>query len=319
VDEVDLLPNLGIGTSLTILRGFLGAVLVGFLLSSRPSGWLGWIPALIYWVAILVDVFDGYFARITNHVTELGTRLDMEFDGWGVLIASALAVQYGQVLVWYLLVGLARYLFLGWGWLRTRFGKPVYDLPPSVRRRAMAGVQMGFIGVMLLPIFSPPGTYLAATLFMLIFLVGFLLDGLWMSGLIKPQLATHGRKYSRSYTDILLLSVRILTIGILVVMVATNIDFQEAESIQTLARYGVLLVLSVLEAVVIVMLFLGAAGRAAALAVLLMLGVHQMYASLTLFQYALVVGATLIFFFGTGPYSLWTPEDRLIRFKAGER
>jgi hypothetical protein len=36
----------------------------------------------------------------------------MSMDGWGILVASFLAVLYDQVPTWYILVGLARYLYL---------------------------------------------------------------------------------------------------------------------------------------------------------------------------------------------------------------
>ena len=34
-------------------------------------------------------------------------------------------------------------------WLRKRRGAPIYDLPPSVNRRVIAGLQMGFLAVIL--------------------------------------------------------------------------------------------------------------------------------------------------------------------------
>ena len=43
--ELDLLPDLGWGNRLTLLRGLLVAGMMGFLLLPRPEGWLAWIPA----------------------------------------------------------------------------------------------------------------------------------------------------------------------------------------------------------------------------------------------------------------------------------
>lgn len=37
--------------------------------------------------------------------TRLGEMLDLELDSLGVLVAAMLAVSYGQVSAWYLLVG----------------------------------------------------------------------------------------------------------------------------------------------------------------------------------------------------------------------
>jgi CDP-diacylglycerol--glycerol-3-phosphate 3-phosphatidyltransferase len=123
---------------------------------------------------IVIDCFDGYLARLHNEVTRLGAMMDMSLDGLGMLIGVLLLIQFGQVPALILLVGLARYLFLLGIWIRRRIGKPIYELPENPLRRQFAGAQMGFIGVILFPVFSPPGTYLAAMLFALPFFLGFL-------------------------------------------------------------------------------------------------------------------------------------------------
>jgi FtsH-binding integral membrane protein len=80
-----------------------------------------------------------------------------------------------------------------------------------------------------------------------------------------------------------------------------------------------MLLLAVLETIVGVMLVLGAAGRVAAIMALVLLGVNQMYASLTSEQILLAFAYTAILFIGSGALSLWTPENRLIYRRAGER
>ena len=90
--ERKLLPNFGAGNQLTILRGFILAFLFGFLFSPWPQGWLAWIPGLLYTIAALADLFDGYLARKFNQETLLGEKLDLSLDGLGVLIASTLLV-----------------------------------------------------------------------------------------------------------------------------------------------------------------------------------------------------------------------------------
>jgi CDP-diacylglycerol--glycerol-3-phosphate 3-phosphatidyltransferase len=176
--EQVLLPSLGAGNTLTFVRGVLVAGLAGFLFWPRSEGWAAWIPGVFYTVAGLLDYLDGYLARITNHTTRLGELLDLNVDGIGVLAATLLVVQYGQAPWWYLLVGLVRYLFVFGLWLRRRLKLPIYDLPPSIRRRAFAGLQMGFLFVMLWPVFTPPATHLAALVFSVPFLGGFLYDWL---------------------------------------------------------------------------------------------------------------------------------------------
>jgi CDP-diacylglycerol--glycerol-3-phosphate 3-phosphatidyltransferase len=142
-DEARLLPTLGVGNVLTMVRGLALGLLAGFIFLPWPSGRLAWLPALLYTLAILTDYFDGYLARITHHATVLGETLDIEFDALGILVATSLAVHYHQLPWWYLLIGFSRYLYLSGIWWRKRRGQPVNDLPPSVHRRIIAGTQMG--------------------------------------------------------------------------------------------------------------------------------------------------------------------------------
>ena len=160
-----LLPTLGYGNGLTLTRGLAICLLAGFLFSPRPPGLLAWVPALLYTLSSIIDYLDGYVARVTGHSTVLGEILDMEFDGLGMLVAITVAIQYGQLPWWYLILGLGRQLFIGGIWLRNRLHKPIYEMTPSENRRLIAGFQMGFMTVILWPIFSPPTTTLACVLF----------------------------------------------------------------------------------------------------------------------------------------------------------
>ena len=191
--ESSLLPAFGPGNMLTLARGLVMALLAGFLFLPRPmDGLLAWTPAILYTVLATLDYLDGTVARVTNQATVLGERLDGAFDALGLLIAVGLAVWYGQLPVWYLLVGLSRYLF-SWGiWWRERQGKPLYELPPSRNRRLLAGFQMGFISVILWPLFSPPGTTLAGVLFAAPLLAGFGRDWLVVSGRLAPDFPAYG-------------------------------------------------------------------------------------------------------------------------------
>ena len=176
-DQANLCPNLGWANWFSMIRGLLLALLLGFLAGPWPVGWLAWVPGILYLVASIMDYFDGVIARITQQETILGERLDMSLDGMGVLAGSLVAIHYGQLPVWFLLVGLARYFFLCGGWLVERSGKTLRPLKPNPFRRAMAGTQMGFIAVVLLPIFFPPVTSVAAVFFAAPFLLISLLIG----------------------------------------------------------------------------------------------------------------------------------------------
>src|SRR3990172_12262977 len=85
VGEKHLFPDFGAGNNLTLVRGILLAALAGFLFSPLPPGGMAWLPGLIYTLAAIADLFDGYLARRSNQVTQLGEKLDMSLDGLGVL------------------------------------------------------------------------------------------------------------------------------------------------------------------------------------------------------------------------------------------
>jgi hypothetical protein len=87
-----ILPNFGPGNLLTIGRGMLLMLLAGFIFSPLPPAWLAYLPGLLYAIASLADIFDGYLARISNQQTRLGEELDLSLDGLGLLIASTLLV-----------------------------------------------------------------------------------------------------------------------------------------------------------------------------------------------------------------------------------
>lgn len=325
--ESRLLPRLGLANELSLTRGLLIAALAGLLFVPWPGGWLIWLPGVLYAVAASFDFLDGYAARRSGQVTRLGARLDLSLDGVGVLLAVLLAVHYGQLPVWYILVGLARYLFLAGLWLRRRLGLPVYDLPPSALRRVLASAQMGFAAVMLFPVFGPPETHQAALLFGLPFLIGFARDWLSVSGVLRPseKLISPERKNRREalrsavvrWLPVLLrLAVVALMIGPLsrrLVMPAVQAVFEHFSINPSLG----LIVVTLLEAGVLVFLLLGAAGRLAAIAGLLLLAGSHFYIQVSAPQVVAAFLYTLIIYLGTGALSLWKPEDPAFRRAVG--
>ncbi len=185
--EETLLSTLGVGNAITLVRGLLIAGLGGFLFTGPLSGLSAWLPALLYMMAALLDGLDGYAARATDQVTELGVRLDMALDGLGVLAAVAVGVAHGRLPLWYLPVGFSRELFVAGLWWRERRELPIYPLPPSRQRRIAAGLQMGFLGMVLWPLFSAPATTLAAALFGAQLLLSFGRDWLVVSGVLNAD------------------------------------------------------------------------------------------------------------------------------------
>ncbi len=303
-----LLPDFGAGNIVTLFRAGLIAILCGCLFSPRLAGSQVWTPALVYMAAVVADIMDGYLARRTNHVTRLGGILDMELDGLGMLVITSLAVQYEQVPRWYVLVGLARYLFLAGSWLRQRWGLPVYELSPSLSRRLIAGLQMGFMAIILWPVFRPPGTILAALAFGLPFLAGFLKDWLLVSGVLKPGFGRSYQRIQKLCLQELPVLLRMVSAGLLIVDFFSYKTGPAPSAIQF-----------ILEALAVILLCAGAAGRVAAVLGLCLLGFFQNGSGLSLPLQALVFIYTALLYLGTGALSIWKPEERLFVRRAEER
>jgi CDP-diacylglycerol--glycerol-3-phosphate 3-phosphatidyltransferase len=173
--------TLGTANWITIARGGLIALLAGFWLQPWPgrdssTAWSAWLPGIIYLAAALGDALDGWVARQTGDQTLLGEYLDTRIDALGILAASLVGVGYGQLPVFYISAGLAWYLLRLAVWLRKKAGRPCGEVKRRKSARLMAGLQMAFLGLVLLPLLSPPATHVAAVLILLPFLAGFLLD-----------------------------------------------------------------------------------------------------------------------------------------------
>jgi CDP-diacylglycerol--glycerol-3-phosphate 3-phosphatidyltransferase len=197
-----LYTDLGLATWLTIIRAMLVALLAGYLFQPWPQshafpGQPSWSPGIIYIAASILDYLDGLVARISRHESRLGAYLDINIDALGLLVAPLVAVWYGQLPIAYLSVSAAYYLFVIGIRLRKIFSKPVFELKPYPAARVIAGFQMGLVGIALLPVFSPPTTRLAAYIFMVPLLAGFLKDWCFVCGYIKSD---HGRNEPRRYS-----------------------------------------------------------------------------------------------------------------------
>jgi len=191
-DQKVLRPTLGYGTWLTITRGSLIAVLAGYLFQAWPAsnvfpGRLSWAPGLLYIAVSVLDYIDGWVARACRHETHLGAFLDINIDALGLLIAPLVAVWYGQLPIPYLGVGLAYYVYLAGIRLRKKSSRKVVEHGPWRGARIIAGIQMGFVGVALLPVVKPPVTTLAAYVVMMPLLAGFIRDWLIVCGYWNPS------------------------------------------------------------------------------------------------------------------------------------
>lgn len=319
-----LFPTLGYGTGLTLVCGALLFLLAGFLFAPRPTGLLAWLPALLYTVARIVDYFDGYVARITNHETKLGEILDIELDGLGMLIAITLAIQYGQLPLWYFPLGLARQLFIGGIWLRQRRGLPVHDLPASDNRRITAGYQTGFICVILWPVFEPPLTTLAATLFAAPLLAGFLRDWLVVSDQIDPhslrylRLRTAIKRLIEAHAPLVARAAGTLLASVLLWQALPDLEAWRAWFGPSSLAQNAVWILAGSFLIALPLFALGIAGRVAALFMIGLACLDSLIVGLNWHNGLLLSAAFVVAHFGSGRWALWSPEEAILHQRQGK-
>jgi CDP-diacylglycerol---glycerol-3-phosphate 3-phosphatidyltransferase len=322
--ETAVLPTLGLGNSLTLYRGLATALLAGFLFSPWPAGFLAWLPALLYMTADIADYLDGYAARVANHATRLGERLDMEYDGLSVLIVTLLAVWYGQLPLWYLPLGLARYLFLIGLWWRERRKLPVYDLPPSVHRRVFAGFQMGFLSAVLWPIVPPAGAIIAGALFGAATAASFGRDWLVASGQLDPSTPAYRRWQRRvvvATTIWLPIPLRLALATCLLWIAASGPTAAWATLLAGWGLPGAALLANLAVAVMVgagTAVTLGLLPRVMALPLVFPIGFDILTRGLVWPNGLALACAIAIMLLGSGPFSLWRPEERFMSRRAGE-
>lgn len=320
-----LFPSLGAANAVTLLRGCLLGILAGFLLLPPPVGGLAWLPALIYTAAALTDFVDGYLARVTNQPTLLGERLDMELDSLGALLAVSLAVIYGQLPAWALLMGLARYLFIGGLAWRKRRGLPIYDLPSSRHGRIVAALFMGFVAVVLWPVLDPVATRFATLWFALPLAASFGRDWLVVSGRVDPLSSAYRaalRRLHRLLTRRLPVLLRLVTAACFLTLAAQALRapgglataFHWPGVLTPQASANLVFTLGTLG---FVSTLLGLEARLGALLLLFPAGASIATAGLSLANGALLACAITLLHTGSGDLSLWQPSDRLFLQRLG--
>lgn len=306
--EPSLLPELGPGNSLTLARGVLLAMLAGFLTIPWPRGALAWAPTALYMAADVADYFDGYLARISRHATRLGEAIDLEFDALGLLVGVGVAIHIGQLPLWFLPFGLARYAFVLGMWILERGGRSPRPLPESVSRRPIAGLTMAYVSAALWPVVHPSVATLAGVLFAIPFAFSFGRDWLVVSGSLDPTsdlYATGRLRMKRLFLHWLPPFLRLALAAALVVLTT---DMLPAWTI----LIGVQIVAGACSVI-------GLAGRLASLGLIVPLALGAYAHGLTPVRGIALGLAIGLLILGTGAASLWKPEEALLRRRAGER
>lgn len=107
--------DLTLATLITVSRGFLSVVATGLAVTAvgiPETETIGWIVGILFGISGLFDLADGWVARNKSKKTELGSRMDIETDSMSTLFGSIIVVMNGLVSPFFLLVGLARYIYL---------------------------------------------------------------------------------------------------------------------------------------------------------------------------------------------------------------
>ncbi|MGB1251695.1 MAG: CDP-alcohol phosphatidyltransferase family protein [Candidatus Promineifilaceae bacterium] len=293
-------PTFGTANWMSITRGFLNSVLFGFVIAVPTEA--NWVPAILYTISALLDIFDGLVARLTKQQTMLGEKLDLEYDGAGVLIVVAVALRFGQLPWWFWLIGLARYLYL-WGiaW-RERRQLPIHPTPESHNRRVTAGLMMAYLTVILWPLVDTRSANVAAYVFGIPFLLGFLRDWLILIGWVGVDQASYrqGRVVYKQFTEVWLPQFGRITAFILILTGLLTLDLTTV-----FAWFGL---------IGLVMIGLGIIARLGAifLVVFAVLGNAAAVPSLIL-----LVSALVIIQYGLRCFSLWVPEERIFAGRLG--
>ena len=318
-----LLTKMGYGNGLTIFRAICLSLIAGFIFSPWPSGVLAWAIALTYTVAAIADFFDGFVARITHHVTKLGETLDMEYDGLAMLVVTLLAVSFGQLPRWYLLLGFARYFFVFGLWVRTRRDLPTYDLHPSVHRRIFAGFQMGFMAATIWPIVPVGMATIGGVVFGSLTAGGFLRDWFVVIGRIDPS----SSRYKSVQQPVFIFFKRwlplacrmIIPIGMFLILNTSTQWLQLLDAFNLPLAQQLVVVFTALGAVGTVAVAFGIASRLATLLLIVPVGLNMWIHGTTWQNGITATAIALVMVLGPGNFAVWPIEERFIGRKSGER
>ncbi len=299
-------PNstLGLANHITLTRGLLLCLIAGMYptineLTDSTLSSAGYIAGTTYILSSCLDGIDGYIARKKGLVTLLGERLDTRIDALGILVASLLAIRLDRVPEIYILTGLVYYFFIAGIWYRKIRGKALAPLQFRPFARVIAGVQMGFLGAALLPILPDYPVQLASVIFMTPLLLGFIWDWLVVSGYSKKKGLIILSHLTQKVITLIQINSRLVVSITGISLLFSNI------------YTGSLLLVSWIG--LVLMICVGLCGRLAALTAAIIISFAFPEHDPSYVLQILFCSLLLIFLFGTGPYSLYSPEESLFQ------
>ncbi len=292
--------RIGSANRLTLIRGLFIGLMAGFVFSGPfgqypdAAAWTWW-PGCLYLLAALLDGLDGYWARRYGSPTRLGQALDLHTDALGMLVACIVAVSAQRLPPYYLLAGVAFYVFRFGLWYRRRQGYWNRPAGPRTFARLVAGVQMGFVGIAMLPLFAYNVIHALAPLFLTPLIMGFVWDWMIACGDLREAAI---RRCQRVLRTLVAKIPPLLRVGLLVSGGLFIHGMPVAPPLFTALLMGLGL-----------MVIGGLAGRTAAFVLSLALAYQASVAGPTPFLMMTLAGAAVLIMTGTGNVSLWRPED----------
>ena len=178
---------------------------------------------------------------------------------------------------------------------------------------------MGFITVMLIPILGPPGTSLAATLFLLPFLTIFLIDYLDITGQNERYAFWSGWNMERIKTWSLI-RIPIFLRGVIVIIFGYQaLVFSGALPARASLPGGVRLAFLILALAFMIAFAAGILGRVAAIAALIVVGIQLQWLNFSIDYWLLIFALIYILLAGSGLYTLFSPDEWMVTHRPGER
>jgi CDP-diacylglycerol--glycerol-3-phosphate 3-phosphatidyltransferase len=212
-------------------------------------------------------------------------------------VAVVLAVRLGQLPPAFIATGVVYYVFRGAVGLWRRTGGVPRPLPPSPLRRLVGGFQVGFLCVILWPVFGPPATTLAGVVFAAFLALSFGRDALFVTGGLRPSAVGWERRVLFGPVAACARAAAVLAAGAF--LVAQPLDA---------GLLAVYLATTLFAACVAC----GLTGRLGATGLLLVACIDLLLVGFRPANAALLVAALLVMLLGTGPRSLWQPSDAVL-------
>ena len=171
----------GWANAATALRSTLVGILTGMVATSFTEPISVVLVVGLSAPALALDAVDGWLARRTGSVSELGARFDLEVDAFLLLVLSVYVAQ--DLGWWVVVIGMLRYAFVAAGWVLPWMRR---TLPPRYWRKvvtAVAGIALVIAASGVLPFWGSVSVVLVA---LALLLESFGRDVIWLAGRQKP-------------------------------------------------------------------------------------------------------------------------------------